>query len=403
MLNLDLVYMVGTVVLFFIYNTLVLDTSSYLLNGGSKKISVQVTYSLIITLAVAGYIYIGISMAYIYVYLLLLYFLAYKFTSKATIEQSFNGSIIIAMSMSVVLLPLVAVLSIYYGVSYAEVLTNPSILSTSLFHACFMMIIFFVIFRKTLSLEDIKRVTTESIYSPMVAAYGVFGLAFSTSQYALLISDVYLPELIYIVMASLLLNMFLFFFTLLYIINFMRLNSYKSEAMKQQSKYASILNKKREILSNVEKDEQTGFYNRKFVEDMLIEYSTLDKTNFGVISLIAPELKFVNEIFGFDCGDRMILDMAESFEGLTEKRHILARTAASEMAMIVENTDTMEIDIIASRVLNRVKTAANYEVFPMRCEVGYAFYDPKKSKANIKDMILEAKKSVLESEGGMSV
>jgi len=97
---------------------------------------------------------------------------------------------------------------------------------------------------------------------------------------------------------------------------------------------------KERLLSNMkslaETDSLTGLYNRLTIERFLqesIDSGTYDDGDFTVIMLDVDEFKVINDTWGHDVGDRVLIELAEILSG-TDENYLIGRWGGDEFLII---------------------------------------------------------------------
>ncbi|MBP2023288.1 diguanylate cyclase (GGDEF)-like protein [Clostridium punense] len=109
-------------------------------------------------------------------------------------------------------------------------------------------------------------------------------------------------------------------------------NSQKSEELKAKSNELEILSKT---------DVLTGVFNRRYLMDRIEEEAlNYKKTQqeFSVVILDIDYFKKVNDIYGHDCGDYILVKLTKLLKTSMRRQDILARWGGEEFLMLLPNT-----------------------------------------------------------------
>jgi diguanylate cyclase (GGDEF)-like protein len=104
-------------------------------------------------------------------------------------------------------------------------------------------------------------------------------------------------------------------------------------------------------------DELTGLYNRRFLEESLKDRFEHGSVGFRKMSLMMMDLDKVHEInerYGPNVGDRVIITVADILRSLMRSGDISARLAGDEFAILLPDTDGGDAKRIAERVRETV-------------------------------------------------
>lgn len=110
------------------------------------------------------------------------------------------------------------------------------------------------------------------------------------------------------------------------------------------------------IMKNMaEKDSLTGLSNRYHFDESLqdlIKKSERCKSNIGVMLLDLDHFKNINDTFGHDIGDRLLIEVTQRIQSELRAGQVLARLGGDEFAFIIDDLPNIHIaQAIAHRVL----------------------------------------------------
>jgi diguanylate cyclase (GGDEF)-like protein/PAS domain S-box-containing protein len=117
-------------------------------------------------------------------------------------------------------------------------------------------------------------------------------------------------------------------------------------------------------------DMLTGIYNRSYFEEELERLSTKRQLPLSIIMGDINGLKIVNDTFGHQAGDRLLIDAALILKDICRKEDIVCRFGGDEFAVLLPKTKKET----ALRMCNRIrKTCANAQrEIPIRFALGAA-------------------------------
>jgi diguanylate cyclase (GGDEF)-like protein len=104
-------------------------------------------------------------------------------------------------------------------------------------------------------------------------------------------------------------------------------------------------------------DRLTGVYNRRFLEDALDQNFVLSIKNKSPFSLIMVDLdhfREINEQYGDEVGDRVLLSVVGVFNNNLRKQDIIARYGGDEFTILLPNTEVSTALSIAQNICNEV-------------------------------------------------
>ncbi len=111
-------------------------------------------------------------------------------------------------------------------------------------------------------------------------------------------------------------------------------------------------------------DELTGLFNRKYLHQRLeAELSRSKRYNISLSCLLLDidYFKVINDMYGYDCGDVLLKDLAEIMTKHVRKEDVLTRYGDEEFIILLPNTDEEHAYLFAERLRRDI---AKFEFFP---------------------------------------
>ncbi|WP_169091269.1 sensor domain-containing diguanylate cyclase [Paenibacillus sp. PL91] len=100
-------------------------------------------------------------------------------------------------------------------------------------------------------------------------------------------------------------------------------------------------------------DSLTGLYNRRYLSDL---YQSCSDKQFSVIFIDIDDFKEVNDSFGHDFGDLLLLQIAARLKQSVRKTDILVRYGGDEFLICFQHlVDNHDIDIVAGKIKESIK------------------------------------------------
>lgn len=126
-------------------------------------------------------------------------------------------------------------------------------------------------------------------------------------------------------------------------------------------------------------DPLTELPNRSYFLDQLEQKLQLALTNGNRLTLLLIDLDFfkeINDTRGHLTGDKVLIEVARRFRGVSRRNEIIARLGGDEFVMISENVERDGAEAIASRLLGvfRFPINVNCESFHLGASIGIAIH-----------------------------
>lgn len=115
-------------------------------------------------------------------------------------------------------------------------------------------------------------------------------------------------------------------------------------------KNAQLINK---ILQLSHYDSLTGICNRGYFEEQLnMVYETASATNqeFSLVTIDLNDLKYTNDTYGHEAGDRLIVTFTDYMKKLNEKPDFIGRIGGDEFALVYSGKSKEEITAIMTEI-----------------------------------------------------
>lgn len=154
----------------------------------------------------------------------------------------------------------------------------------------------------------------------------------------------------------------------------------------QQEKYRLLANElevKNKILNErATNDKLTGIRNRYYFEQQIFEEMEQQDLSYFPISLLSFDLdkfKNVNDTYGHDVGDKVLIRVAETVQRLMRKTDIFARWGGEEFVILMSHTDLESAQIEAEKIRQSVENIDHEGIGKVTISIGLAERKPKES------------------------
>ena len=153
------------------------------------------------------------------------------------------------------------------------------------------------------------------------------------------------------------------------------------------SNYFAIFNDITELKKTQKKLKEMAFYdnltklpNRTLLNENLKQIfnsSRREKKRFAILFLDLDNFKYVNDTFGHDIGDELLIVISNRIKTTLRKNDILARIGGDEFVVVLENIkDEHSISIVAKKIINAIskKVSISKHEFFVGVSIGIAIY-----------------------------
>ena len=166
-----------------------------------------------------------------------------------------------------------------------------------------------------------------------------------------------------------------------------------------QNKELLELNSELERLAT--RDPMTNVYNRRYfleAAEKIIKTSIREKQELCAIILDIDHFKKVNDNYGHDVGDKVIISCANTVSSIVRESDIFARFGGEEFVVLFPNTNVDGAKVIAEKIRLTIE-ATPVESINITVSIGLARFNAKEIE-NIDQLIKQADLGLYEAKEG---
>jgi diguanylate cyclase (GGDEF)-like protein/PAS domain S-box-containing protein len=147
---------------------------------------------------------------------------------------------------------------------------------------------------------------------------------------------------------------------------------------------SEIKNKEKKIEYLSYHDQLTGLYNRRFFEEELMRLDTARNLPITIAMGDVNGLKLVNDSFGHQTGDQLLIKVAETLKKACREDDTIARMGGDEFSILFLKTDQKDAEKIVQRI-NKYLTLE--KIGPLNISVSIGFETKHETEENIEELI----------------
>lgn len=182
------------------------------------------------------------------------------------------------------------------------------------------------------------------------------------------------------------------------------------EIIKDITKNGSVMYKSNEDSSHIEelisfmdekvvKDELTGLYNSSYISERLpidITHSKNSKMPLSIVMLDVDSLGKVNDTYGYDIGDKLLIDLAKLvMNSIRSNSDWVGRLSGEEFIIVLNETELKNAYTVAEKIRKQIENVTfNYGNINMKVTASCGVYRITDHDINISDLISKVSKNL---------
>lgn len=142
-------------------------------------------------------------------------------------------------------------------------------------------------------------------------------------------------------------------------------------------------------------DALTGLKNRRAYESAVIEFDTLENLPISIISTDVNGLKILNDAFGHNVGDQLLIDVANTLKNVVNCTDCTFRIGGDEFVIISPKTTEAEAKIICETIAEKIDKLI-YHGIHASISIGYKTKDNQED--DLKQLLINAEVEMYHSK-----
>ena len=139
------------------------------------------------------------------------------------------------------------------------------------------------------------------------------------------------------------------------------------------------------------RDQLTGLYNRRYFEEELARLDNESSLPFSIVMADVNGLKLINDSFGHDMGDQLLIKVAGVLNRACMADHIISRIGGDEFVILLPGVD----DNSAEKLIKRIRKACmNEKVESMDLSISFGWATKLSVEENIHEILNKAEDSM---------
>ncbi len=367
--KLNTILTIVSVIFIFTYQLSIFSYASKLLvKSSSNKIT------MLFLATINTFIFILYKMVNPPFYILIIIFMVtliieFKYISKADYIQIFCGAAIFTLHFSAFIVPLIAIFSNITKTSPLKMLDRSNYEGVIIIIACTAFILAQELVKSRIDNTSIERATVKSEYSIMLSISIIFAVLFQiVNAFFLFQKTVYIQQ-VWLSLTTSISSLAVFYLFFLYAIKLIDENVYKHYSDKAKNEKEEIVKQKETLMKIMEKDELTKVYNRRYILGTL-EKMCKEEEMFGVLFVDVNGLKYTNDTYGHNDGDRLLVRIADAILRGINESDLVARIGGDEFLVIIKNLTDQTLEENINKIIENIENENKLEEFLISASIG---------------------------------
>jgi len=171
------------------------------------------------------------------------------------------------------------------------------------------------------------------------------------------------------------------------------------QSLKEKNRQLEEATVKLDLLSKI--DPLTSLFNRRHIMEKLTEESIRyerSKQTFSVIMADIDRFKAINDTYGHDCGDRILIELAKKFNAALRQQDSVARWGGEEFIFLLIHTDLYGAAILAEKIRQEIEESSfEYHSQKIMCTVTFGVAEYRANK-ELNETIMAADTALFEGK-----
>ncbi|OON99721.1 MAG: hypothetical protein ATN35_11220 [Epulopiscium sp. Nele67-Bin004] len=285
-------------------------------------------------------------------------------------------------NLATVFIAYIGIFSYSYNVSPQFAFYDPNMRLDIIFFTYFTLLLIEMSTYKKIGLANIKTILNQGKYTNLLPILAIIlTLPMGFDEYIVIIDASYNSQ-VYILCISSFLNIVLYYTVLHHTVDSTNIASYRAQNDITKIYYDNLKTRSQAIMTKANQDELTLLYNKTYImnytSDAIIEVAKLDKTH-GVIFVDINGLKFVNDTYGHEAGDRLIKRVSNAINKSIRDRSDdrAGRIGGDELLLVISNITSDKLHSVAERIKHSISVENDMEsMFHVSASMGTLHITP---------------------------
>ncbi|OOB78691.1 MAG: hypothetical protein BEN18_06460 [Epulopiscium sp. Nuni2H_MBin001] len=363
------------------FSFLTLITVSQLITNYSKGIFICIAFSIINCCAYSSIYFLNIP--HYFYYSIAFICLCVECVIMGTTKRE-AGCIAsyVTLNMSTAFLALVKIYTYLYNFQTDIISDRLDINLIVSFTLYIILIIVSIVTIKLLGIKNIKNIITTEGYAELLTVLGaLLTLQIGFDEFIILFNYDFGEQAI-MIFSTVLVNYILYYTVLYHTYQSIGINLYRQKTDEAKLFYSQLLNRRNEIVNKVTRDDLTQLYTKMYIVNHIKATFTeciKDKATHGIIFIDINGLKYVNDNYGHEAGDRLIKRVAHAVKGSIREneKDLAGRLGGDELLLFLNQITASELDSVVRKIRENIRIQNDIEDFLVAASIGELIVTPE--------------------------
>ncbi len=388
----------------FICNFYIFHFISKTIENSNRNPLLHFLLSAVNTFTLASYYMFNLPHFMVYEVILLALCLEIFILVRGRLSAAFTASAAFSLQITFIHVTALYIISMFIGVFPVEMITTDEyrylglLVSSIAFLALLIALDKIPSQKSVFSKKNINRLATSPKYSSIISVYCTAIIVLYSFYAYFLLTDEIFPQQLVIVIGMLSFNVTMFVYTFTYLVNFVNMVVYKRYSDIAEDEHNAIQKTKKLLVDKIKKDDLTQLYNKKYIENLIGELCSMKDVNFCILFIDVNSLKQINDTFGHDAGDRLLLKVGKAISASVRSEDFVARLGGDELVVVLIDATEQYLSEVIHRIEKNIQIQDSSEDFPMSASIGAVYVDNELRNLGVSAILDMADKNMMENK-----
>ncbi len=387
-MQVDYLWYIATTILLFLYTLNIFEYVSVVFKYASNNFVRNVLFSALNSIVISISLFLNLPWQILIGITCILLFLEFFHLNKRHIKQVLMAYTVFMFHIASVFYTCIITIAFLGDTTISSIVGTNTHLSQAFAFSLVALIILLIVVTKLLPNEPVIRASVEKKHSLTVSIIATVFSTFTCIDMSMQSNSVLSDNVYIFSLLTMLFYLIVFYIIFVFFLHFVTLSELKRHSDHIQGEYTHIVKERNEYKNKVNIDTLTGLYNRRYLYQILNKYHSSQNKDFALLFIDMNALKYVNDNFGHNTGDKYIKLVANCIDDSVREDDFCARIGGDEFIVVLNNIFSEEdVNVIKNRIDSKLDFVRCKEAFPMSISIGSVVVDERLKTHSIEEII----------------